>query len=77
MLKLKRKWLLSFLLVIIILAIVNVAMYIFSSSKKDSAKELVILTPNSQTILTGTIPAFEEKYGVKVRLIQGGTSTTY
>ncbi|HES6651609.1 TPA: extracellular solute-binding protein [Streptococcus pyogenes] len=73
MLKLKRKWLLSFLLVIIILAIVNIAMYIFSSSKKDSAKELVILTPNSQTILTGTILAFEEKYGVKVRLIQGGT----
>lgn len=34
MLKLKRKWLLSFLLVIIILAIVNVAMYIFSPSKK-------------------------------------------
>ncbi|CRH90681.1 2-aminoethylphosphonate ABC transporter substrate-binding protein [Chlamydia trachomatis] len=45
----------------------------FSWSRKARPKELVILSPNSQTILTGTIPAFEEKYGIKVRLIQGGT----
>ncbi|WP_159544775.1 extracellular solute-binding protein [Streptococcus halichoeri] len=36
-------------------------------------KQLVIMTPNSQAVLTGTVLAFEEKYGISVKLIQGGT----
>ncbi|EHI69576.1 extracellular solute-binding protein [Streptococcus ictaluri] len=53
------------------LTYINVAKKKTSPSSK--VRELVILSPNSQSILTGTIPAFEEKYHIKVRLVQGST----
>lgn len=44
-------------------------------TKTESADEnvLVIYSPNSETLVKATIPAFEEKYNVKVELIQAGT----
>ncbi|MFB1374469.1 extracellular solute-binding protein [Streptococcus pyogenes] len=73
MTKLKGKWFIG-LLCLVILALSGGALALKTlSSKQQMPKELVILSPNSQTILTSTIPAFEEKYGIKVRLIQGGT----
>ncbi|MCD3448631.1 hypothetical protein KP748_01465, partial [Streptococcus equi subsp. zooepidemicus] len=41
--------------------------YLETSSRISSqqTRELVVLTPNSQNILTGTIPAFEEKTVLK------------
>ncbi|HFP6038497.1 TPA: iron ABC transporter substrate-binding protein, partial [Streptococcus pyogenes] len=72
MTKLKGKWFIG-LLCLVILALSGGALALKTlSSKQQMPKELVILSPNSQTILTSTIPAFEEKYGIKVRLIQGG-----
>lgn len=35
--------------------------------------ELVIYSPNSEGLMNATIPLFEEKYGVKVEVIQAGT----
>lgn len=35
--------------------------------------KLVIYSPNSEGLITATIPLFEEKYNVKVELIQAGT----
>nr|WP_165993301.1 extracellular solute-binding protein [Streptococcus catagoni] len=63
------------LLGILMLVIFTSFYYLNHRDRRSSpdTKELVILSPNSQTLLTGTIPAFEEKYGIKVRLIQGGT----
>lgn len=45
------------------------------SDKSVSKDRLVVYSPNSQTILRTSIPAFEEKYKVKVTLIQGSTGT--
>lgn len=41
--------------------------------KKQGGGELVVYSPNSEGLLNATIPLFEEKYGVKVELIQAGT----
>lgn len=35
--------------------------------------ELVVYSPNSEGLMNATIPLFEEKYGVKVEVIQAGT----
>lgn len=35
--------------------------------------ELVVYSPNSEGLMNATIPLFEEKYGVKVEIIQAGT----
>lgn len=52
-----------------------------SSSKsgvdKDSSDTLVIYSPNSEGLINATIPAFEEKYDVKVELIQAGTGELF
>lgn len=42
----------------------------------DSGK-LVIYSPNSEGLINATIPAFEEKYGVTVELIQAGTGELF
>lgn len=46
------------------------------SSSKESDK-LVIYSPNSEGLINATIPAFEEKYGIKVDLIQAGTGELF
>lgn len=38
---------------------------------------LVIYSPNSEGLINATVPAFEEKYGVKVELIQAGTGELF
>jgi iron(III) transport system substrate-binding protein len=54
-----------------------------SDKKDDKAKDggksdkLVIYSPNSEGLINATIPAFEEKYGVKVELIQAGTGELF
>lgn len=62
---------------IVILGLIGSGLYAIWRHQAGPApskpRELVVLTPNSQNILTGTIPAFEEKYGIKIRLIQGST----
>ena len=42
-----------------------------TSSEKDSDSTLVVYSPNPEDLIEETIPAFEEKYGIKVDL---GTS---
>ncbi|MFS6121876.1 extracellular solute-binding protein [Streptococcus agalactiae] len=62
--------------ILLVVPIIFISVFTYSISQPSKLlppKELVILSPNSQAILTGTIPAFEEKYGIKVKLIQGGT----
>ncbi|MDY2964203.1 extracellular solute-binding protein [Streptococcus dysgalactiae] len=66
-------WRISLVLLVLFLLLSICTLANSSPSRTLPSKELVILSPNSQTILTGTIPAFEEKYGIKVKIIQGGT----
>ncbi|MEM1484511.1 ABC transporter substrate-binding protein [Oscillospiraceae bacterium PP1C4] len=40
---------------------------------KQGGGKLVIYSPNSEGLMNATIPLFEEKYGVKVEVIQAGT----
>lgn len=42
-----------------------------------STDTLVIYSPNSEGLINATIPAFEEKFGVKVELIQAGTGELF
>ncbi|RDZ33832.1 iron ABC transporter substrate-binding protein, partial [Haloferax sp. Atlit-47N] len=71
----RKKLLLA--MTIVILGVIGSDLYAIWRHQAGPApskpRELVVLTPNSQNILTGTIQAFEEKYGIKIRLIQGGT----
>lgn len=71
----RKKLLLA--MTIVILGVIGSGLYAIWRHQAGPApskpRELVVLTPNSPNILTGTIPAFEEKYGIKIRLIQGGT----
>jgi len=48
-----------------------------SSADKGSSDTLVIYSPNSEGLINATIPAFEEKYDVKVELIQAGTGELF
>lgn len=41
-----------------------------SSSDKGDGGSLVVYSPNSEGLIGATIPAFEEKYGIKIELIQ-------
>lgn len=50
-------------------------------NKKDEEKKkedkLVIYSPNSEGLTAAVIPGFEEKYGVKVELVQAGTGELF
>lgn len=41
--------------------------------EKQGGGELVVYSPNSEGLMNATIPLFEEKYGIKVEVIQAGT----
>lgn len=41
------------------------------------SKSLVVYSPNSEGLIASTIPAFEEKYDIKVDLIQAGTGELF
>ncbi|KPJ22084.1 iron ABC transporter substrate-binding protein [Streptococcus phocae] len=66
-----------FVIVFLVLCFASLGTYYLlidkDSNHASGRRELVVMSPNSQNILTRTIPSFEEKYGIKVRLIQGGT----
>jgi len=47
------------------------------SSKGADSKSLVVYSPNSEGLIASTIPAFEEKYDIKVDLIQAGTGELF
>ena len=69
------------------IAISSLAMMgLAACSAQDSQKEnksasgsnsLVVYSPNSEGLINATIPAFEEKYGIKVELIQAGTGELF
>jgi iron(III) transport system substrate-binding protein len=65
----KQKFRSQLMLIIVILTVFFAAGMTFGAT---SSKELVIYTPNSDNLLNATIPLFEEKYGIRVELIQGG-----
>ncbi|WP_312641158.1 ABC transporter substrate-binding protein [Hydrogenoanaerobacterium sp.] len=44
-----------------------------SEAPKQGSDKLVVYSPNSEGLINATIPLFEEKYGIKVELIQAGT----
>ncbi|VJO23280.1 iron ABC transporter iron-binding protein [Streptococcus pneumoniae] len=48
-----------------------------SSSDKGDGGSLVVYSPNSEGLIGATIPAFEEKYGIKIELIQAGTGELF
>ena len=47
------------------------------SSDKGDGGSLVVYSPNSEGLIGATIPAFEEKYGIKIELIQAGTGELF
>lgn len=47
------------------------------STAAESSDTLVIYSPNSEGLINATIPAFEEKYDIKVELIQAGTGELF
>ena len=48
-----------------------------TSSEKGSDNTLVIYSPNPEDLIEETIPAFEEKYGIKVDLVQASTGELF
>lgn len=49
-----------------------------TTSNEDTATDsLVVYSPNSEGLINAVIPAFEEKYDVKVELIQAGTGELF
>ncbi|MBM9834181.1 iron ABC transporter substrate-binding protein, partial [Enterococcus faecalis] len=48
-----------------------------SDTASSGSDTLVIYSPNSEGLINATIPAFEERYGIKVDLIQAGTGELF
>ncbi|MCA9765098.1 MAG: extracellular solute-binding protein [Carnobacterium sp.] len=51
-----------------------------NNSEKEESTEtdtLVVYSPNSEGLINAIVPAFEEKYGIKVELIQAGTGELF
>ena len=48
-----------------------------SEGKNTSSDKLVVYSPNSEGLINAVIPAFEEKYGVTVDLVQAGTGELF
>lgn len=59
--------------------LVVAAMVLAGCGSKEGAdsKSLVVYSPNSEGLIASTIPAFEEKYDIKVDLIQAGTGELF
>ncbi|MGY3749043.1 ABC transporter substrate-binding protein [Vagococcus acidifermentans] len=47
------------------------------TNEKGTSDTLVVYSPNSEGLINATVPAFEEKYGIKVDLIQAGTGELF
>ena len=48
-----------------------------TSAEKDSDNTLVVYSPNPEDLIEETIPSFEEKYGIKVDLVQASTGELF
>lgn len=48
-----------------------------SDNKSGESDKLVVYSPNSETLIEATIPAFEKKYNIKVELVQAGTGELF
>ena len=48
-----------------------------TSTEKDSDSTLVVYSPNPEDLIEETVPAFEEKYGIKVDLVQASTGELF
>jgi len=48
-----------------------------AETETDSNNTLVIYSPNPEDLIEETIPAFEEKYGIKVDLVQASTGELF
>ncbi|MCU9533080.1 ABC transporter substrate-binding protein [Streptococcus sp. CSL10205-OR2] len=48
-----------------------------SENNSGESDKLVVYSPNSEGLINAIIPAFEEKYGIKVELIQAGTGELF
>lgn len=63
------------------LTLVSMSMFLIlvgcSQDNGSSPDRLVIYSPNSEGLINSTIPAFEEKYGIQVDLIQAGTGELF
>ena len=47
------------------------------ATENGGSDTLVVYSPNSEGLIGATIPAFEEKYGIKVELLQAGTGELF
>lgn len=47
------------------------------ASGKSDEKKIIIYSPNSEGLSDAVIPGFEEKYGIKVELVQAGTGELF
>lgn len=70
------------LLVIVFVALAAVSAFANGSKEQAAAApkatdKLVVYSPNSDGLLKATIPAFEQKYGVKVEVISAGTGEVF
>ena len=58
---------------ILLLSLLVVILAVFGCTKKhDTSNELVIYSPNVDTIINTIIPLFEEETGIKVTVISAG-----
>lgn len=48
-----------------------------SKTADTASKKLVVYSPNSEGLIEATIPAFKEKYGIDVELVQAGTGELF
>lgn len=48
-----------------------------TTTEETATNSLVVYSPNSEGLINAVIPAFEEKYDVKVELIQAGTGELF
>ncbi|MBT3273432.1 MAG: extracellular solute-binding protein [Spirochaetales bacterium] len=65
-----------------LLIVLSIAASLFAgggneTSTSEATDKLVVYSPNSDGLLNATIPAFEEKYGVKVEVISAGTGEVF
>ncbi|HWJ80271.1 MAG TPA: ABC transporter substrate-binding protein [Niallia sp.] len=73
----KKYWKVLILVVVGIFALAACSSKDKEGGSNGDSDKLVIYTPNSEGLINATIPAFEEKYGIKVELIQAGTGELF
>lgn len=67
----------KFLLVLFAALLVLASCSSNTPTEGEKSTKLVVYSPNSEGLINSTIPAFEEKYGITVELIQAGTGELF